>query len=130
MPFDTVFNQSETSYLFGSPDIVDIFMNGRDNVHGYAYDESFEDFSKENSDYLDTWVLERVEQFFLEEKEEKNSEKEIYFFHLLGSDTNGHAHKPSSFQYKNNVNVVDDIARCRIITSSFFFTIMTSSSNF
>ena len=92
-------------------------MNGRENVHGYAYDESFEDFSKENSDYLDTWVLERVEQFFLEEKEDKNSEKEIYFFHLLGSDTNGHAHKPSSFQYKNNVNVVDGIGRYRIITS-------------
>ena len=98
MPFDTVFNQSEASYLFGSPDIVDIFMNGRSNVVGFAYDESYEDFSQDNSDYLDTWVLERAKEFFQKEKKVENEKSELFFFHLLGSDTNGHVHKPSSFQ--------------------------------
>jgi len=110
VPFDTVFNQSQSSFLFGSPDIVDIFMNGRDNVAGFAYDAAFEDFSKDNADYLDTWVLDRAERFFAErQKSVDGGNGEVYFFHLLGSDTNGHVHKPSSFQYQNNVNVVDAI---------------------
>ena len=99
VPFDTVFNQSESSYLFGSPDIVDIFMNGRTNVVGFAYDESYEDFSQDNSDYLDTWVLERAKEFFQKEKKLEEEKSELFFFHLLGSDTNGHVHKPSSFQF-------------------------------
>ena len=35
----------------------------------------------------------------------------ILFLHLLGSDVNGHSHKPHSSQYQDNVNVVDHIAR-------------------
>merc|ERR1711937_633637 len=35
----------------------------------------------------------------------------IFFLHLLGSDTNGHTHKPSSDQYKNNVKTVDKITQ-------------------
>ena len=98
--------------MFGSPDILPLFQNDK-NVFGESYDESFEDFSRENSDYLDTWVEERAFEFFnVENKMQRNhANGEIYFFHLLGSDTNGHAHKPASFQYRNNVNVADRIIK-------------------
>lgn len=35
----------------------------------------------------------------------------IIFLHLLGCDTNGHAHRPYSPIYLNNVKVVDYIAK-------------------
>eukprot|EP00899_Mesostigma_viride_P015248 jgi/Mesvir1/23724/Mv18668-RA.2 len=35
----------------------------------------------------------------------------VIFLHLLGLDTNGHAHRPMSRQYADNVRLVDDIIR-------------------
>jgi GPI ethanolamine phosphate transferase 1 len=37
-------------------------------------------------------------------------DKLVIFLHLLGCDTNGHAHRPYSDIYLNNVKVVDQIA--------------------
>lgn len=37
-------------------------------------------------------------------------DKLVVFLHLLGCDSNGHAHKPFSSIYLNNVKVVDKIA--------------------
>jgi hypothetical protein len=37
-------------------------------------------------------------------------DKLVIFLHLLGCDTNGHAHRPYSSIYLNNVKVVDQIA--------------------
>lgn len=34
----------------------------------------------------------------------------VIFLHLLGCDSNGHAHRPFSSIYLNNVKVVDNIA--------------------
>lgn len=37
-------------------------------------------------------------------------ENVVVFLHLLGCDSNGHAHRPYSPVYLNNVKVVDNIA--------------------
>ncbi|KDO72382.1 hypothetical protein CISIN_1g00201112mg, partial [Citrus sinensis] len=38
-------------------------------------------------------------------------DKLVIFLHLLGCDSNGHAHRPFSSIYLNNVKVVDHIAK-------------------
>ena len=82
----------------------------------YFISKDYEDFSKGNSDYLDTWVESEATNFFQVSSEVKTSRKhlekgEIFFFHLLGSDSNGHVNKPHSKQYRNNVNVADRIVQ-------------------
>jgi len=112
VPFDTVLNQSTHSWAWGSPDIVNIF-SGHDHITGYTYPPELEDFSTENADYLDKWVLDQFETFITNSSniDELDDDGVILFLHLLGSDTNGHAHKPHSNQYKENVNVVDGITK-------------------
>lgn len=45
----------------------------------------------------------------------------VIFLHLLGCDSNGHAHRPYSPIYLNNVRVVDNIAeRVYNLVQSYF----------
>jgi len=108
--FDTVLNQSRAAWAFGSPDIVDIFSEPA-HVTGITYSEDLEDFSTSNADYLDTWVEKQFELFMQEPPASVNQPGIIFFLHLLGTDTNGHAHRPKSSQYINNVDVVDNIVQ-------------------
>lgn len=66
---------------------------------------------------MDTWVFEKVKKLFgaaaknatLDHalKEDKN----VFFLHLLGLDTTGHAYRPYSQEYLNNIKVVDQGVR-------------------
>ena len=102
--FDTIFNQSASTWAWGSPDIMSLFSQAK-NFNSFEYPADFQDFSADNADFLDTWVLENFRKFMTDSRSNRNMEKNgtIFFLHLLGSDTNGHSHKPSSEQYKNNV---------------------------
>lgn len=84
---------------------------GRVDAFTYAAEE--EDFSK-NALHLDVWVFDRVKALFAQAA--KNStldaalrqDKSVFFLHLLGLDTNGHAYRPYSKEYLYNIKVVDD----------------------
>jgi phosphatidylinositol glycan class N len=105
--FDSVFNQSAKTYAWGSPDILPMFREGasdKDRVACTMYDAHKEDFT-ELSDKLDTWVFDRVTAFF--ESAPDKRPKTVYFLHLLGLDTAGHAHRPYSQEYLNNIGTVD-----------------------
>jgi phosphatidylinositol glycan class N len=122
--FDSVFNQSSTTFSFGSPDILPIFAHGAipGRIHTWSYDEDDEDFTKgaymrtlelvrgvsltlvwfSEASTLDTWVLKHLETLFQNATSDPSldlqlrQEKTVFFLHLLGLDVTGHSHRPHS----------------------------------
>ncbi|XP_077348180.1 GPI ethanolamine phosphate transferase 1 [Lithobates pipiens] len=114
--FDSVFNESKYTWSWGSPDILPMFAKGAsgDHVFTHCYSASSEDFASEDATELDTWVFDNVKNFFRSAHNNQtlfdklNEEGVVFFLHLLGLDTNGHAHRPGSREYKENVKKVDE----------------------
>ncbi|XP_044538163.1 GPI ethanolamine phosphate transferase 1 [Gracilinanus agilis] len=114
--FDSLFNESKYTWSWGSPDILPMFAKGASGNHVYTncYTAEKEDFGAQDAARLDTWVFDQVKDFFQSAKSNQsllsklNEEKIVLFLHLLGIDTNGHAHRPSSREYKDNIRKVDD----------------------
>ena len=112
--FDSVFNRSRHTWSWGSPDILPMFSTGavEGRVTDATYGAEFEDFSKDATE-LDYWVFDRVKQLFkdAETDPELNAQlrqdKLVFFLHLLGLDTTGHAYRPYSSEYLHNIKVVD-----------------------
>ena len=124
---DHVFNQSNFTWAFGSPDITRMFAKHHSHVVDYHYSSADEDFAAENLASLDEWVFERVEDMLGEQKIIKvdeaklRSEKVVFFLHLLGLDSNGHAHRPQSPEYLKNVASVDrGVERIHNLFESYF----------
>ncbi|CAF3389979.1 unnamed protein product [Rotaria socialis] len=113
--FDSVFNRSTYTFGFGSPDIVPMFKRGQSYEHFYieCYHSNNEEFGNDRAHELDLWVERQFEKFLLNNTltAELNKDKIIFFFHLLGIDTNGHSHKPWSDVYMKNIHIVDGIVQ-------------------
>uniref|UniRef100_A0A8C3W743 GPI ethanolamine phosphate transferase 1 n=1 Tax=Catagonus wagneri TaxID=51154 RepID=A0A8C3W743_9CETA len=113
--FDFLLNQTKYSWNWGSPDILAMFAKGarRNNIFTYSYDASSEDFGAQDITKLDTWVFDNVKELFRGARNNQslfsklNEDKIVFFLHLLGIDTNGHAHRPSSREYLDNIKIVD-----------------------
>jgi phosphatidylinositol glycan class N len=76
---------------------------------------------------LDTWVLDRVEELFVNASADRaladrmRQPGSVFFLHLLGLDTTGHAYRPNGIEYYNNLVVVDDlVARVEARFDEFF----------
>lgn len=116
--FDSVFNQSSTTFSFGSPDILPMFARGATpgKVKTWSYNEEDEDFTKDATT-LDIWVLDQLQTLFKNATSDPTldaqlrSGKVVFFLHLLGLDTTGHSYRPHSKEYMKNIQVVDDIVR-------------------
>ncbi|KJZ78111.1 GPI ethanolamine phosphate transferase 1 [Hirsutella minnesotensis 3608] len=112
--FDSLFNRSRHTWSWGSPDILPMFERGAvpGRVDAYMYGAEFEDFSKDAT-HLDLWVFNHVRGFFAEAATNQTlnkllrHDKNVFFLHLLGLDTNGHAYRPYSKEYLHNIQVVD-----------------------
>ena len=120
--FDSVFNQSSHTFSFGSPDILPMFSKGAipGKVQTWCYDDEAEDFTKgepkvpgiyfglldvfhgADATTLDTWVLDQLRTLFQNATTDAtlnshlHEDKVIFFLHLLGLDTTGHAYRPFS----------------------------------
>lgn len=112
--FDSIFNQSRHSWLFGSPDIVPMFARNVPHATEWHYSHEEEDFAKDASE-LDVWVYNQFAALFDRATrdealmEQLRSPQLIFFCHFLGIDTNGHAHRPNSNDYLNNIALVDEL---------------------
>lgn len=69
-----------------------------------------------DASFLDEWSFDQLESLLNRSNEDArlkyllHQDKIVIFLHLLGCDSNGHAHRPFSSIYLNNVKVVDRIA--------------------
>ncbi|KAJ5631568.1 GPI ethanolamine phosphate transferase 1 [Penicillium longicatenatum] len=112
--FDSVFNRSRHTWSWGSPDILPMFKEGAEpgRVDADTYSEEEEDFSVDAS-HLDTWVFDKVHELFESAKSDPEldrklrEDKVVFFLHLLGLDTTGHAFRPYSKEYLSNIKLVD-----------------------
>uniref|UniRef100_A0A3Q2X8C6 GPI ethanolamine phosphate transferase 1 n=1 Tax=Haplochromis burtoni TaxID=8153 RepID=A0A3Q2X8C6_HAPBU len=127
--FDSVFNESRHTWCWGSPDILPMFAKGAsgDHVYTHTYSAVEEDFASTDASKLDSWVFTQVKSFF--KSAQSNStlkaslweDKNVFFLHLLGIDTNGHAHRPMSQEYLDNIGLVDaGVAEVVSIIEDFF----------
>eukprot|EP00064_Thunnus_orientalis_P000721 superscaffoldBa00000040_g722 len=113
--FDSVFNESRHTWCWGSPDILPMFAKGAtgDHVYTHTYPAVEEDFASTDASRLDSWVFTQVKSFFQAAKSNSTlrasllEDKNVLFLHLLGIDTNGHAHRPMSQEYLDNIGLVD-----------------------
>jgi len=113
--FDSVFNRSRHTWSWGSPDILPMFEQGAvpGRVDADTYGAEEEDSSKD-AYHLDEWVFDKVKALFAEANTNATldallrKDKNVFFLHLLGLDTTGHAHRPYSWQYLHNIQIVDE----------------------
>ncbi|GAV74818.1 Sulfatase domain-containing protein/Lipase_3 domain-containing protein/PigN domain-containing protein [Cephalotus follicularis] len=112
--FDSVFNRSQHTFAFGSPDIVPLFCGALRHSTWNTYPHEFEDFATDAS-FLDEWSFEQFQSLLNGSNEDSKElllqDNIVIFLHLLGCDSNGHAHRPFSSIYLNNVRVVDHVAK-------------------
>uniref|UniRef100_A0A8C4QST0 GPI ethanolamine phosphate transferase 1 n=1 Tax=Eptatretus burgeri TaxID=7764 RepID=A0A8C4QST0_EPTBU len=113
--FDSVFNESRYTWSWGSPDILPMFAKGAtgDHVYTFTYTAQKQDFAADSSK-LDTWVFDNVKDFLQEARRDSHlgsklaNDRVMLFLHLLGIDISGHAHRPASQQYLQNIGAVDE----------------------
>ncbi|KAK9272720.1 hypothetical protein L1049_003097 [Liquidambar formosana] len=113
--FDSVFNRSSHTFSFGSADIVPILCGALPHSTSRTYPHSFEDFAADAS-FLDEWSFDQFQSLLNRSNEDPKlkqlflQDNVVIYLHLLGCDTNGHAYRPYSSIYLNNIKVVDHIA--------------------
>ena len=97
-------SSANQALLFIGVSSFDFFVVGSSaaRVHISCYDGDIESFTGSDSSLLDDWVFHEFFDFLADASSNKtllkqlNEDKIVFFFHLLGIDTNGHSHKPWS----------------------------------
>ncbi|XP_046408479.1 GPI ethanolamine phosphate transferase 1 isoform X2 [Ischnura elegans] len=132
--FDSLFNRSTLTLAWGSPDILPMFSKAcGERMLTEMYRPEDQDFSGTNksTSWLDEWVFQRFEAFVARLRLRSDGDSRlwhrmhgdgvVFFFHLLASDTAGHTFKPHSWEYENNVRLIDEgVSRVAHLVEDFF----------
>lgn len=81
-------------------------LGAKENIQGSSYPPEWQDFDIMEGQIwrLDSWVFDKYLTWLREEAPKvKDSDRIVFFLHLLGCDTIGHAAKPYS-RYLNILN--------------------------
>ena len=86
-----MFNESQHTWSWGSPDILPMFAKGASGGHVsidmYAAHE--EDFAAKDNSELDKWVFQKVQRFLQNSndsiKAKLRTNQNVFFLHLLGT---------------------------------------------
>jgi GPI ethanolamine phosphate transferase 1 len=76
---------------------------------------------------LDTWVFNHVEDLFKNASSNRvldnalRQDKNVFFLHLLGLDTTGHAYRPYSKEYLRNIKLVDEGVKATVKLVNDFY---------
>ena len=76
---------------------------------------------------LDTWVFNNVETLFKNASTNSalntalRQNQNVFFLHLLGLDTTGHAYRPYSKEYLHNIKVVDEGVKATVKLVNDFY---------
>lgn len=109
--YDHLLARAKYAWSFGAPEIVDLFTGP--SVYAQHYSSEMIDFAAGDARMLDGWSFDRLREVVeaatvdAELAARLKSDQVVIFVHLLGLDTNGHAHKPHSREYLENVEYVD-----------------------
>lgn len=81
----------QTTYAWGSPDIISVFTQQSANnpIVANAYAPEIQDISGETSTVrLDKWVFDKVTEFLHQDNQKlADKNRTVFFLHLLGLDT-------------------------------------------
>ena len=114
--FDHLFKRARYSFLMGAPEIMHIFKKRGEDTRIWtdSYGTDMVDFGIRDARDQDKWSFDRLEKLLEESKQDANlerklkSDKVVFFLHLLGHDTNGHAYGPQSKEYAENTRYIDE----------------------
>ncbi|KAL7747498.1 Glycosyl phosphatidyl inositol anchor synthesis [Sorochytrium milnesiophthora] len=130
VPFDSLLNESQKAWAYGSPDVIPIFteyLTSPSSVHSETYTLEFQETMHPND--LDQFVVDKVQGLFAQAGADKQSQlykdlmqgRIVFLFHLLGTDSQGHANGGFSPAYLGHVSQVDQRVKHIVQTMDAFY---------
>ncbi|CAI5712471.1 unnamed protein product [Hyaloperonospora brassicae] len=113
-PFDSVFNQSSTSFIYGNRDVVPMLAQYAPQATEEHYTASEEmDMVRTNASLMDEWVFTKVKALFARGAKAKDvynqlhGDKLVLYCHFLSTDVVGPIDGAGSTKYLQSIAVVD-----------------------
>uniref|UniRef100_M4B707 GPI ethanolamine phosphate transferase 1 n=1 Tax=Hyaloperonospora arabidopsidis (strain Emoy2) TaxID=559515 RepID=M4B707_HYAAE len=118
VPFDSVFNQSSTSFIYGNRDVVPMLAKYAPQVTEEHYTAREEmDMVRRDASLMDEWVFTKVKDLFargtksrdLDLYTQLHQEKLVLYCHFLSTDVVGPIDGADSTKYLQSIAVVDGL---------------------
>ncbi|RLN78610.1 hypothetical protein BBJ28_00011600 [Nothophytophthora sp. Chile5] len=118
LPFDSVFNQSSSAFIFGNSDVVPKLARHAPQATEEHYSRKEEnEMAREDTTLMDIWVYRKLKELLARGMEGKDAnlhaqlhtERLVIYCHLQGTDMTGPMYGTNSSEYLANIAVVDEL---------------------